>query len=208
MVRKPAYTICGPTYTLEIRSRQGRALVLSHFLIRPEFLSSRTAMNVRHLFFYGRRGGPVSATHVVPDAERRTELAFLSNFAAAPFMLRGVRWPTSEHFYQAQKFVETDPDWAEAIRVAPTASKAAAMGRNRAHPVRQDWDAARDAVMLEALRQKFEQNPELRTKLKATGTARLHEDAGARDCYWGAGTPKRRGSDRLGLMLEQVRADL
>lgn len=165
-------------------------------------------MSDSHLFFYGRRGGPVHAEHVAANASRRTDLAFLSNFAAAPFMLRGVRWPTSEHFYQAQKFADTDPDWAEAIRLAPSASKAAAMGRNRSHPMRKDWDTARDAVMLEALRQKFDQNPSLRTKLKDTGSATLHEDAGTRDCYWGAGTPKCPGRDRLGQLLEQVRKDL
>ena len=33
----------------------------------------------------------------------------LSNFAPFPFELKGKRWPTAEHYFQAQKFAGTDP---------------------------------------------------------------------------------------------------
>ena len=35
-----------------------------------------------------------------------------SNFSAHPFDLDGKRWPTSEHYFQAQKFVTTSPEHA------------------------------------------------------------------------------------------------
>ena len=37
----------------------------------------------------------------------------LSNFAPFPFELKGKRWPTAEHYFQAQKFAGTDPKLME-----------------------------------------------------------------------------------------------
>ena len=39
-----------------------------------------------------------------------------SNFAPYPVNLAGKQWPTSEHYFQAQKFAGTEHE--EAIRVA------------------------------------------------------------------------------------------
>ena len=55
-----------------------------------------------------------------------------SNFAAYWFELDGQSWPTSEHYFQAQKFAGT-PD-AEAIRLARSPMVAARMGRERNRP--------------------------------------------------------------------------
>ncbi len=35
------------------------------------------------------------------------DYGFLSNFASAPIKLKGKVWPTTEHDFQAQKFVGT-----------------------------------------------------------------------------------------------------
>lgn len=45
-----------------------------------------------------------------------------SNFAAYPLNLEGQLWPTSEHYFQAMKFIVDDPAYAEDIRNAPTPS--------------------------------------------------------------------------------------
>ena len=51
------------------------------------------------------------------------EYGALSNFAPYPIALKGKRWPTSEHYFQSQKFV--DPKDREEIRGANTPMLAA-----------------------------------------------------------------------------------
>jgi ribA/ribD-fused uncharacterized protein len=128
----------------------------------------------------------------------------LSNFAPFPIELRGKTWPTSEHFFQAQKFAGTEHE--EAIRLAASPMIAAHMGRSRKRPLRADWEEVKDQVMLEAVRAKFDQHPRLRSLLLGTGEARLVEHT-ARDHYWGDGGDGS-GENRLGQILMQVRCEL
>ena len=88
---------------------------------------------------------------------------FLSNFAPAPIVLDGMTWPTTEHYFQAQKFL--DPASQSAIRNAATAGEAKKLGRTSGQGFRRDWDEVRDAVMLAALRAKFTQHRDLRAGL-------------------------------------------
>lgn len=50
----------------------------------------------------------------------------------------GCYWPTSEHYFQAQKFVGTPH--ADQIRLVKTPKNAANMGRDRSRPLRADWE--------------------------------------------------------------------
>ena len=75
-----------------------------------------------------------------------------SNFAPYPIELKGKVWPTSEHYFQAQKFAGTD--YEEAIRLAETPMVAANMGRNRERMLRLGWEGVKDDIMREALRAK------------------------------------------------------
>lgn len=129
---------------------------------------------------------------------------FFSNFALAPITINGVVWPTSEHYYQAQKF--TDPLQQEAIRQTPTPGDAKALAwAPDAHP-RADWNELRDDVMLVALRAKFTQHADLRARMLATGDAPLAEHT-SNDFYWGDGGDGS-GRNRLGELLMQVRREL
>ena len=127
-----------------------------------------------------------------------------SNFAPYPILLRGKRWPTSEHFFQAQKFAGT-PHETE-IRQAKKPGLAAEIGRDRKRPLRRDWDSIKDGVMLEALRAKFTQHDDLRALLLATADARLVEHTD-NDSYWGDGGDGS-GTNRLGQVLMRVRDEL
>lgn len=133
----------------------------------------------------------------------RDEYGFLSNFYRARITLDERVWPTSEHYFQGQKFAGTP--YEEAIRRAPTPRVAATLGRDRRQPLRADWEAVKEEVMLTALRAKFLQNPDLRARLLATGDARLVEHT-ANDRYWGDGGDGH-GQNRLGALLERVRAE-
>lgn len=127
-----------------------------------------------------------------------------SNFALFPITIDGVIWPSSEHYYQAQKFL--DPALQEQIRSQPTPYKAAQMARNPEMPLRDDWDDVKDGVMLVALHAKFSQYKVLQDLLRSTKAAHLYEHT-KNDCYW-ADCGDRTGKNRLGEELMQVRAEL
>lgn len=132
------------------------------------------------------------------------EYGCFSNFSRHPIFLKGKRWPTSEHYFQAQKFAG-EPD-EEQIRLANKPMLAAQMGRDRKRPLRRDWEKVKDRVMLDALRAKFSQHEELQATLLGTGDAVLVEHT-ANDSYWGDGGDGS-GRNRLGILLMQVRDEL
>jgi ribA/ribD-fused uncharacterized protein len=115
-------------------------------------------------------------------------------------------WATAEHHYQAQKFVGTAREHAEAIRLTRWPYKVWHLGQNRDVKQRPDGPVVKDDVMRRALRAKFEQNPELREPLLATGEAHLIEHT-ATDSYWGDGGDGS-GLNRLGELLMELRAQL
>lgn len=127
-----------------------------------------------------------------------------SNFSAHGLQLKGTWWPTSEHYFQAQKFAGTAHE--EAIRLAKTPNQAARMGRERSRPLRRDWEQIKDQVMLDALRQKFRTHADIRQILLDTGAEDLVENAPG-DYYWGIGADGS-GRNMLGRLLMQVRAEL
>lgn len=127
-----------------------------------------------------------------------------SNFAPFPVEINGKFWPTTEHYFQAQKFVGTARE--EAIRLAASPMIAARMGRSREYPLRPDWEEAKDALMYQAVLAKFMQHGELREMLLATGDAEIVEHT-RNDRYWGDGGDGS-GQNRLGKTLMQVREEL
>lgn len=132
------------------------------------------------------------------------EYGCFSNFSRHSVFLKGKRWPTTEHYFQAQKFAG-EPD-EEEIRAAAKPMLAASMGRERKRPLRRDWESAKERVMLDALRAKFTQHEELKAVLLGTGDAKLVEHT-ANDSYWGDGGDGS-GKNRLGHLLMQVRDEL
>jgi hypothetical protein len=124
-----------------------------------------------------------------------------SNFSSHPFHLQGKQWPTSEHYFQAQKFAGT-PD-EEVIRNAATPGIAARLGRSRSRPLRADWESAKETVMREALLAKFSQHPGLKALLLSTENAQLIEHT-RNDAYWADGGDGS-GLNRLGHLLMELR---
>jgi N-glycosidase YbiA len=132
------------------------------------------------------------------------EYGCFSNFSRHPVFLKGKRWPTSEHYFQAQKFSGTEHE--EAVRLCKKPSEAAALGRNRKLPLRPDWESVKDQVMLEAVRAKFTQHKDLKAILLGTGDAVLVEHT-TNDSYWADGGDGS-GKNMLGRILMQVREEL
>ena len=132
------------------------------------------------------------------------EYGCFSNFSPHPIRLKGKNWPTSEHYFQAQKFDGT-PD-EEEVRQANSPMMAARMGRSRKRPLRKDWESVKDSIMHAAVRAKFTQHADLREILLATGDVVIVEHT-ENDAYWGDGGDGS-GQNRLGQILMRVREEL
>lgn len=129
-----------------------------------------------------------------------------SNFHIARIVIDGLTYQTTEHYFQAMKFFGSDSDYFKTVRQAQGPKKAKSLGASRQHPIRADWDSARDDVMYRAVHAKFSQHPELRAILVGTGKAYIAEHT-ARDRYWGDGGDGT-GRNQLGKTLMRVRAEL
>ncbi|MEU7824862.1 NADAR family protein [Catellatospora sp. NPDC049133] len=131
-----------------------------------------------------------------------------SNFSDHGFHLDGVWWPTSEHYFQAQKFPGTRH--ADLIRRARTPLRAAELGRNSSEPLRRDWERVKDDVMRRAVAAKFHAHADIRDILLSTGDEEIVEDT-TTDHYWGRGRTGK-GKNMLGRILvrsrNQLRAEL
>lgn len=133
--------------------------------------------------------------------EAEDEFGYFSNFALYPINLNGKTWPTSEHYYQAQKVVGTP--WEDKIRLCKTPKEAFDMTRLPEFPERADWAEVKDDAMYEAVYAKFTQHEGLRKKLLETGDHILIEDSPA-DFYWGCGEDGT-GKNMLGKTLMVIR---
>jgi ribA/ribD-fused uncharacterized protein len=127
-----------------------------------------------------------------------------SNFAPFGIDLDGAWWPTVEHYYQAQKFI--DPELRQAIRNADKPPVAKSLADKNKAAIRAEWDEVKDEVMYRAVRRKFELHPELAAMLLATGDEEIVEAAPA-DSYWGAGRDGT-GQNRLGKIMQRIRREL
>lgn len=103
------------------------------------------------------------------------EYGYMSNFSSHPIRARSLIWPTSEHYFQAQKFVGTCTKSFTDILNAASPADAAKMGRERTRPLRPDWEAVKDHIMLHAVRLKFNQHDDIRKRLIATSDMDLVE---------------------------------
>lgn len=113
---------------------------------------------------------------------------------------------TAEHRFQAAK--TTDPAEQAHILSRPKPGQAKYAGKRCT--LRKDWESAKESVMLQILRVKF-QDESLRATLDATGDAILTEGNRWHDNYWGQCTcnaPRcaaRTGKNTLGNILMTIR---
>ena len=125
-----------------------------------------------------------------------------SNFSSHGIEMEGEWWPTVEHYFQAQKFL--DEDYRVRIRGCHSAKQAAELGRSRKVPLRADWKAVKDDIMRAAVLKKFRTHAALAELLLSTGDAPIVENAPG-DYYWGCGKDGT-GLNRLGEILMETRA--
>ena len=155
-----------------------------------------------------------------------------SNFAPAKVVYNGQTYQTSEHAYQAAKFITDNPspahiEYANQITRASTPNKARILAQQKIRTgykwyvplneqikaslnsgvrIRSDWNDVRVDIMREIVRAKFTQNKNCRDALLKTGMRPLIEHT-PRDSFWADGG-NGSGKNMLGHILEEIRAEL
>ena len=173
--------------------------------VAGEFCGTKHANIYKELYGDGKRRASGS-TGAITFYDRGSPYYEFTNFYPAPFTVEGKTWPTSEHYFQAQKFVGTP--YMEIIRKLSTSREAFQITRDPtvSQWKREDWEDVKDDIMLNALTCKFTQHASLGKKLSKTSDKWLVEHT-ANDSYWadgGDGT----GQNKLGQFLMQVRREL
>ena len=129
-----------------------------------------------------------------------------TNFYSAPIELDKKTWPTTEHYFQAQKFVGTP--YEEKIRHLPRPQQVLDFTQDPkvSRWRRNDWESIKQDVMYKALLAKFTQHDCLRKLLLRTEERKLVEHS-PYDSYWGDGGDGT-GKSRLGELLMRLRREL
>lgn len=149
-----------------------------------------------------------------------------SNYYPHPITIEGITYPTSENYYQSQKFVYEGASpkslaYSKIIAQAKTPNKSRILALQKpgggykwrtdlnniieeykSATINPDWDKVRNNVMRKAIYAKFNHSP-LKDILLETYPSELIESS-PRDDYWGEGKLKN-GKNMLGKILEEVR---
>lgn len=158
----------------------------------------------------------------------------LSNFYpldSNPIIYQGKSYPTSEHLYQALKYL-THPyatdrhiQYAELIRTTNTPNKSKILANKRTAltyqwqrdlkmiidqfpevDINPEWESIKDEMMTFVLKMKFNSHPHCKHVLKSTRNAKLTERT-IKDNYWADGGDGS-GKNMLGKLLMKVRDEL
>ncbi|KAG8870351.1 hypothetical protein FRB97_009831 [Tulasnella sp. 331] len=148
---------------------------------------------------------PQSKPSVILFYESTKPFYGFTNFSPHEVRYENKVYPTSEHLFQSMKFLEARPLLAEHIRTAgPQPRVALTEARRFAPEVRKDWYDVNILVMEQVILHKFQQHPALKKQLLSTGDAKLIENAGANDAFWGNGADGK-GRNELGIALMKLR---
>ncbi|KAJ6581455.1 hypothetical protein B0H19DRAFT_507129 [Mycena capillaripes] len=162
-----------------------------------------------------KKSSPEKVQPVVPVLRKPAEKilfgpngphASFDQFSDHSVTLNSVVYPTSQHLFQAFKFLGHRPDLAEQIRTTNTAELAFTIAHSNKASVRADWPSISISKMEEALFLKFSQHPHLQHELLSTDDSELYQDS-MTDSFWGVG-PDLLGRNELGRALERVRESL
>lgn len=111
---------------------------------------------------------------------------FMSNFSDSPIVAEdGIRYPTVEHGFQAQKTLSLElREWIARLP-QPGLAKRAGWNLPATSPLRSDWNEVRLPVMRSLLKLKFAPFSDLAWQLVETYPADLIEANTWHDNYWG-----------------------
>lgn len=134
------------------------------------------------------------------------EFYMFSNFSSFQVFWRGLLWPTSEHAYQAGRFMDSSPQLAKQIHAQTSAHEAYKLAQvSKSYQV-DDWAEKKVEVMYEICKAKLKQHHYIQTHLLSTNDELLVEDS-PKDSFWGWGAD-RKGRNELGKVWMKLREEL
>jgi hypothetical protein len=149
-----------------------------------------------------RYGKPTYSADVIKFYNKGEPFFEFTNFYDVPITIGTVKYTTSEHYYQSQKFTHM-PNIQAQILAVPTPKNAYDIAHANVANIRPGWDAIKVNVMYDALKAKFTQHVDLKEMLKSTGSSRLIEHSPT-DKFWGDGGDGT-GQNQLGRLLMKLR---
>lgn len=128
-----------------------------------------------------------------------------TNFYEVVIVIDEKHWPTTEHYFQAQKFVGTPIE--ETIRMLSRPQEALDMSCDPHYSCwqRPDWKEVQEDIAYKTLQAKFSQHRNLQQLLLDTGERELIEHS--HDSYWGDGLDGT-GKNRFGYILMKLRNEM
>jgi ribA/ribD-fused uncharacterized protein len=127
---------------------------------------------------------------------------FLSNFHTCEVEYEGEIYPSTEHAFQAAKFL--DPEKRKRIQRCATAGQAKRLGQDP-EGFRLDWHEVRVKIMHKILKEKFTKHKKLKAALLATENQHLQEGNLWHDSFWGVDLRTGKGLNKLGKLLMLIR---
>lgn len=127
-----------------------------------------------------------------------------SNLSPHSIFLDGTTWRTCEHYYQGQKYLNSEYRYYVLTTISPY--DVMDRGRDTTLPLRSDWQQVKNEIMGKAVRAKINQYFEVRELLLSTGNATIIFHAES-DNYWGD-SGDGSGKNMLGRLLMQIRDEL
>ncbi|GJE95790.1 NADAR family protein [Phanerochaete sordida] len=153
-----------------------------------------------------RRGAPWDPNAPILFYHRDDPYYEFTNFSPHAVEFEGKIYPTSEHLFQAHKFLPARPDLADRIRRTRSPRAALEEATRLRRVQRRDWYDVNIAMMDVVLERKFTQDARLKALLLDTGERELVEDSPV-DSFWGCGADGH-GRNELGKALVRLRDKL
>lgn len=149
-----------------------------------------------------------------PDEEN----GYLSNWYLSDFAIGGKSFSSMEQYMMYSKArIFKDEEIAKKILLTSDVAQIKALGRQVSNYDESTWNGVRQIIIYEGLLAKFNQNDDLKAKLKSTGDSILAECA-VKDSIWGIGLSMKdsnrlnknewKGENLLGYALMMVREHL
>lgn len=153
-----------------------------------------------------------SVSRVIEFKYSAGEYGAFSNFYKKIFLAEGIKWRTSEHYYQYKKmkFLQSigeavSDNLIQSVIDAKTAKETKQLGHTRLNNI-DKWDEIKVEAMMDVLREKFKYD-RFRELLLETGDAIIVESS-YYDTFWGNGGYRNNGLNMLGKCLMRLRDEL
>lgn len=113
-------------------------------------------------------------------------------------------WPTVEHFYQANKTLDSE----EKVKVLAALTPNIAKKLGKQLTLRPDWEEVKYDIMYAGVKEKFTRHNNLKHLLLRTGNKQIIEWTWWGDKIWGMCSKTEKGCNALGKILQMVRSEL